>query len=58
MNGYVREGISSAEELRRELVQAVHEIRRRIAARGTVFRQARAALSQPLPQVAGPRGEA
>jgi len=57
MNGHVRDSVLSADQLRKELVLAVHEIRRRMAARGSVFQNARSGESYQLPQIAGPGGE-
>lgn len=56
VNGYIRDSVRSADQFQIELVQAVHEIRRRMAARGTVFQNARSDTGIQLPQLAGPGG--
>lgn len=56
VNGCIRDSVRNADQFGVELVQAVHEIRRRMAARAPVYQNARSDAGIQLPQLAGPGG--
>lgn len=55
-NPYIRESISSSEELQKKLTAAIHEVRKRIIQRGRVLRKIESRNTKPLPTVSGTQG--
>jgi hypothetical protein len=54
-NSYLRETIDSADELQRELIQAIGEVRKRIIRRKEVLRRP-PGEQRSIPQLSGPGG--
>jgi FxsC-like protein len=54
---YIRDSIGTVDELERELIAAINDVRRRIVQHAEVMRPVAAGEAKPLPQISGPGGD-